>query len=54
MKEATILINMRIPKSILKDFDELVSKDNLTPSRTSKIINMMASEIQKAKKKAKK
>ena len=54
MKEATTLINMRIPNSILKDFDELVAKDNLTPSRTAKIINMMASEIQKEKRKAKK
>ena len=43
-KEATTLINMRIPNSILKKFDENVASDNLVPSRTAKIINMMAAE----------
>ena len=47
-KEKTILINMRVPESILKGFDEVVAKDNLVPSRTAKIITMMHSEIKKA------
>jgi len=50
MKEETTLINMRIPNSILKEFDELVAKDNLVPSRTAKIIAMMHAEIMKYKK----
>jgi len=50
-KEKTTLINMRIPNSILKDFDDVVSKNNLIPSRTAMIINMMDKEITKAKKK---
>jgi len=50
-KEKTTLINMRIPNSILKDFDDMVAKNNLVPSRTAMIINMMDKEITKAKKK---
>jgi hypothetical protein len=53
MKEETTLINMRIPNSILKEFDKMVNMDNLTPSRTAKVINMMAAEINKSKRKIK-
>ena len=41
MKEKTKLINMRIPESILKKFDEIVKNDPTTPSRTVKIIAFM-------------
>ena len=51
MKEPTVLINLRIPKSILKQFDEVVAKDNLTTSRTAKVITMMHTEIKKQERK---
>ena len=53
VKEKTTLINMRIPNSILKDFDELVAKDNLVPTRTAKVITMMDKEISKQKRRDK-
>lgn len=46
-KEKTILINMRIPESILNKFDEVVAKDNLVPTRTAKVITMMHAEAKK-------
>ena len=52
-KEKTTLINMRIPNSILEKFDLVVAKDNLVPSRTAKIINMMDAEIKKDERKKK-
>jgi len=54
MREPTILINLRIPKSILKKFDEVVAKDNLSVSRTAKVIVMMNVEIKKQERKDKK
>jgi len=54
MKEPTTLINLRIPKSILKEFDEVVAKDNLVSSRTAKVIVMMNDEIKKQERKDKK
>ncbi len=48
-KEKTVLINMRIPESILAEFDEVVAKDNLVASRTAKVITLMHAEIMKVK-----
>ena len=50
-KEKTILINMRIPTSILKAFDEVVAGDPLVSTRTAKIVNMMHAEIMRNKRK---
>ncbi len=53
MKEETTLMTANIPKSILKDFDEAVAKDNLVLNRTAKLVIMMAAEIRKDKRKNK-
>jgi metal-responsive CopG/Arc/MetJ family transcriptional regulator len=50
-KERTILVNMRIPESLLREFDEVVDEDVLVPSRTAKIISLMHAHIKNAKRK---
>ena len=50
-KEKTILINMRIPVSILNKFDAEVEADSTVNSRTAKIVQMMDSEATKMEKK---
>ncbi len=45
-KEKTTLINMRIPDSILKEFDEIVESDPLIPSRTARVVAHMYGDIQ--------
>ena len=48
-KEKTILINMRIPESLLIEFDVEVAKDVLVASRTALVINCMDGYINKRK-----
>ena len=50
-KEKTILINMRIPESLLKDFDEEVNRNNMVTSRTGLVLQLMGEHIGKSKRK---
>ncbi len=51
-KEKTILINLRVPESLLKDFDSLIEETVYISSRTAGIIALMKyALIQKKKKK---
>lgn len=50
-KEKTILINMRIPESLLAELDRRVEEDNLIISRTAKVISLIGADIRKGKRK---
>ena len=49
-KEKTTLINLRVPNSLLKEFDEEIARDVLVASRTAMIILGMDAYINKRKK----
>ena len=48
-KEKTVLINLRVPNSLLREFDKEVTEDVLLASRTAQIIRGMADYIEKRK-----
>jgi metal-responsive CopG/Arc/MetJ family transcriptional regulator len=50
-KEKTKLVNMRIPLSLVEEFDKEVEEDNLVTSRTGKIMQLMGKYIDERKKK---
>ncbi len=48
-KEKTVLINLRVPNSLLREFDKEVTEDVLLSSRTAQIVRGMADYIEKRK-----
>jgi len=51
-KEGTVLMNVRIPKTLLEEFDKAIKTEVNFKTRTARLIYLMDKEIKKINKKS--